>query len=145
MRLSNFTRQCHVALQRFELISSPFTARAFPVSIAELPLLIKPPGGAMQLAGIQSCQREELVNCQMVVRGTAGSHSCGWDPRGAFRVGFSPWRSLGDVILILLSSRSFLKFERNAKQKLLHLELKPKRTRVAKTNIYVHNIQNIQC
>lgn len=33
--------------------------------------------------------------------------------------------SLGDVVLILPSSRSFLKFESSTKQKLLRLELKP--------------------
>lgn len=33
--------------------------------------------------------------------------------------------SLGDVISILLSSKSFLKFESSTQQKLLRLELKP--------------------
>lgn len=90
-----------------------------------------PPGGAAQLAVIlggraESCWTQFFFS---LVRGPlAPQVVIVEDEIPEVHLGQAPAPgSLGDVALILLSSKSFPKFESSTKQKLLHLELKPKK------------------
>ena len=95
-----------------------------------MPSSVRPPGGAAQLVVILGGRAKSgWTQFFSLVRGPlAPQVVIVEDEIPEVHLGQAPAPgSLGEGALILLSSKSFPKFESGTKQKLLHLELKPKK------------------